>query len=105
MSIQDLIVGVMAAVAQHTGCAVALYVQDEMTCTGADGVVRFLPVIAVERGGYDPIPDSQREQVSQHFGSLLAVAELRVEQINRMCGLEPGDALALVDRSMQASTR
>jgi hypothetical protein len=45
-----------------------------------------------------------RDAVSQHFGALLPVAELRAEVINRAYGLDPVAALELIDRSMAMSS-
>lgn len=102
MSAKDLVLGTMAAVRQRVGCDVALYLDDEMLHIAADGVTRYLPVVAVARGGYDPIDETLRDVVSQHFGGLLTIAELRVEEMNRSFGLEPDDAAAVIERSFEA---
>lgn len=102
MDAKNVTLGIMAAVRQRVGCKVALYVQEDMHHTAEDGVRRYLPVVAVKGGGYDPIPADWRDQVSRHFGGLLPVAELRVEQINREFGLEPDDAAEVVRSSFNA---
>jgi hypothetical protein len=99
MSVEDLILGAMAAVGQRAQADVALYVQEQMWYTAGDGVTRYLPVIAVAGGGYDPIPETLQERAAQHFGGLLAVAELRVARINTAHGLEPDDVAAIVEGS------
>jgi 20S proteasome alpha/beta subunit len=104
MNITDHILGAMAGVASATASVVALYVDEAMLHTSLDdGVTRLLPVIAVEAGGYVRFTPSLADEVAQHFGALLPVAEIRVEEINRAYGLEPDDAFELVELSMQRS--
>jgi hypothetical protein len=104
MQITDVIIGMMAGVASATGSGVALCVLDTDVHTGPDGVARLLPMVAVATGGYARIPDELRDAVSQHFGALLPVAELRAEVVNRAYGLDPVAALELIDRSMAMSS-
>jgi hypothetical protein len=102
--IEQTIVAMASGVQMAAGSDVALYVDPERTHIGADGVIRFLPVIAIElAGGYVQIPGRYRDDFSAYFGALLTVAELRAEEINRELGLEPDDALELIGTSMDRS--
>lgn len=103
MDIKERILGAMAGVASATASDVALYVDPAMLRTGLDGVARLLPVIAVAGGGYARFTGLD-DEAAEHFGALLAVAEIRVEQLNREYGLEPDDAAAIIAASFERVT-
>jgi hypothetical protein len=99
-----VLVGMGFARDNNGGADVALYLDDRMLHECADGVSRFLPVIAVdEAGGYATFPDELAGTIAMHFGAMEPVAQMRVDAINALLGLSHDDALELVGRSMDAA--
>ncbi len=98
-----MIEGLMHAAVVECDSDVAPYldlIEEEAIHVAADATAYYLPVIAVETGGYVEFPPYLRDEVSAYFGTDREAAEQRVEQINSNAGLEPDDATALVGQSM-----